>query len=223
MVRDGKAVMRFDPSWEVVATTRPIYPASDLLVQTGMFGADLDFAYRHATPALTAILDSIPSSYHEQASARGMELNIDARVHELKEGDYPATPGGHCDAPAREQEFSESSPLTPVASSIGVNVSSHPLGVSNTIFATRPIEVDDDTMTQRTWDLMDAALGDTEDVHLTQDGQLLTFSCYTPHRVQAAQRDGVRLFVRISQWVKPAGFTPGLSRIEQVYRIHPKV
>lgn len=210
----------FEPEYTVIKKIRGAYPTEALLEQRGMYGADIQFAYEHAGEVLTEILDAIPSSYHEDAAERGMELNIDVRVHELAVGDYPATPGWHCDAPQRETEFSDKGDTTPVANSLVLNVSSNPKGVSNTVFAVGPVSLDNDRMDQSTWREMNKVLGDDfADKHVSGDGEMIMFSCYTPHAIQPTQHDGVRMFVRISQWQKPDGFVPGLAKNEQVYRL----
>lgn len=210
----------FEPDYSVLAQVKGTHPRSLLLKQQGMFGADLNFARFHASPVLDIILDAIPESYHSEAFDNGMELNIDVRVHDLVRGDYPATPGWHCDAPQRETEFSNKGETVPVAQSLVLNVSSNPLGVSNTIFATKPVELDNDLMDQSTWKAMNQLLGDDHpDSEISRDGDFIVFSSYTPHSIQPSQHDGVRMFVRISQWVKPEGFAPGLAKCEQVYRV----
>ena len=210
----------FVPDYEVVAMVEGTRSRGSLLEQRGMYGADLDFAYRYASPTLKDVLNAIPGAYHEDAKKNSMELNIDVRVHELEVGDFPATPGWHCDAPQRETEFSNKGETVPVANSLVVNLSSHPLGVSNTIFATEPVALDNDLMDQSTWADMNQKLGnDFSRFHVSKDGQFIRFSCYTPHAIQPAQHSGVRMFVRISQWRKPEGFVPGLAKTEQVYRV----
>lgn len=209
------------PEFEVVASVQPTWSREELLSQTGFFGADIEFAYRHASRPLRTILDAIPSNYHESAKSRDMELNIDVRIHELLKGDYPASPGWHCDSPQRETAFSDDIDTTPVARSLVANVSSNPFGTSNTIFATEEVWLDDDSMTNSSWRELDDKLSadlSKDFRHFSNDGELVEFSCFSPHCVQPAQGDGVRMFVRISQWVKPDGFSPGLTRSEQVYR-----
>lgn len=209
----------FIPDFQTLATIPGQYPRESLLAQQGMYGADLDFARAHGSQALLDVLGAIPEAYHAEAAERGMELNVDVRVHNLTPGDYPASPGWHCDAPQRETQFSDAQELTAVNRSLVANLSSHPLGVSNTVFATESLTLAHDAMDADTWALMDATLGtDLTGHHHSADGQLVQFSCFSPHCIQPAQRAGVRMFVRISQWVRPPGFTPGLSRWEQVYR-----
>lgn len=208
------------PEYRKVGDVKPTFPDQTLLEQQGMFGADLQFAYDHATEPLKLILDAIPEDYLVQAEATGLELNIDARVHELWVGDYPASPGWHCDAPQRETVFSDKAKTTPVKYSLISNVSSHPDGVSNTVFAKEGVTLQTDTMDYAAWQEMDKHYGtDLSQYVITNDGELLIFSPYTPHCIQPAKNDGVRMFVRISQWKKPEGFTPGLTKSEQVYRM----
>lgn len=211
--------MLFIPDYRTVAVISGTYPAEELLTQKGMFAADLTFAYTHATPVLKTILDCIPASYHQQAAENCMELNIDVRVHELLPGEYPATPGWHCDAPQRETQFVENAATVPVKQSLVVNVSSHSNGVSNTVFATKPVNLPNNRMDYSTWELMNTHYGtDLTPYHVTKDGEYIQFSPYTPHCIQPAQHAGVRMFVRISQWQKPSNHHPGLAKTEQVYR-----
>lgn len=211
--------MLFIPNYKTLQRVPGTYPEEELLKQQGMFAADISFAYQHATSVLKNILDNIPSSYKQQATDSRMELNIDVRVHQLQPREYPSTPGWHCDAPQRETRFSENAPTTPVQQSLVINVSSHPNGVSNTVFAYQPVNLDNNKMDYSTWKLMDSHYGtDLTPYHVSEDGEFVQFSCYTPHCVQPAQNPGTRMFVRISQWVKPENHKPGLAKTEQVYR-----
>ena len=106
--------MLFIPTFQTLTRIPGTYPAETLLTQQGMYAADLQFAYQNATPVLETILNNIPESYHHQAEQNKMELNIDVRVHELLPGEYPATPGWHCDAPQRETQFTENASTVPV-------------------------------------------------------------------------------------------------------------
>lgn len=209
----------FTPEHQVVASINGLWLPDTLLRQQGMYGADIEFAYEHAGAALKHVLKAIPEWYHRGAEDAGLELNIDVRVHELEVGDFPATPGWHCDAPRRETAFSDGLDTVPVQNSIVANVSTHPEGVSNTVFASHPVTLDDDRMDQGTWRAMDTVLGTDLSNHVvSKDGELVMFSCFTPHCIQPAKNAGIRMFVRISQWSKPQGFVPGLTKSEQVYR-----
>ena len=123
--------------------------------------------------------------------------------------------------PLRETSFSDDGEKTPVMRSLVANVSSVPGGVSNTIFATEPLTLNNDTMDYTTWILMNEALRNSRAMEISRDGELVEFSCYTPHCIQPATRDGVRMVTRISLWKRPRGFQPGLTSTEQVYRVAP--
>ncbi len=209
----------FQPEYQTLAKVQGCWPAEDLLKQQGMYGADIKTAYQHATEPLKTILDAIPENYKQETAEKGLELNIDVRVHELQKGDYPASPGWHCDAPQRETSFSDSSDSVEVNKSLVVNLSSNPNGTSNTVFYPKPLTMRINDFNKTTWTEMDKILGTNLDGHhASKDGELVQFSPYAPHCIQPTQNNGVRMFIRISQWEKPEWFTPGLTKTEQVYR-----
>lgn len=186
-------------------------------MQQGMFAADLGFARNHAREPLLEILDALEVVI---SPSKGLSANIDVRVHELARGDYPASPGWHCDAPQREVSFADCSEKIDVSDTILVSVSSRNGGVSNTVIAPHEVLVEDDTMTAATWRELDEAYGLSDDFGTrTKDGQLISLTPYTPHRVEAARCDGVRMFVRCSVWKPPENHRPGISKTEQIYRL----
>jgi hypothetical protein len=193
-----------------------------LLAEQGMFAADERFARKHGGPVTNRVLDAVPDWYREEAASAGLQLNIDVRVHELRKDWFPAAPGWHCDAAVRETAFDDSAEKRVVDKNLVATVSSEEAGVSNTVFLSRSVTLDDVTYEEsvaNNSELLNQALAEVEqqDEVISSDGSIILFDPYTPHRVQAAQRDGTRLFVRISLWVPPTNHQPGLTRSEQVF------
>lgn len=193
-----------------------------LLSQQGMFAADFNFAYNNSIPIVQEMLDAIPDWYHNMASEQGKELNIDIRVHKLEKGDYPASPGWHVDASQRETAFENNAERTDVEASLVGTISSHPDGVSNTVFVQNVINLDEDyeSLTNNNNKLLQEKLeGETMETIRTEDGIWTLFDPYTIHNVESSRNNGVRLFARASIWEKPNGHKPGLTKTEQVYRL----
>jgi hypothetical protein len=187
-----------------------------------MFAADEPFARVHGGPLTTRILDAVPADYRDDAARAGLALNIDARVHDLTVGDFPASPGWHCDSPFREVAFDARAATRAVQRNLIATISTSPHGVSNTLFLDTPVHVESSASAGSfaLWRDVDAHLRCRTDLATTatSDGDLTEFDCHTLHTATPARTDGVRLFVRISLWEPPPGHVPGLSRIEQVYR-----
>lgn len=212
----------FIPMRASVASFLGIAEGEDLLSQQGMYAADFQFALRHSVPVVRDMLDSIPGWYHSLAHEGGKELNIDIRVHDLEVGDYPASPGWHVDAAQREISFENNAKRTDVEASLVGTISTHPDGVSNTVFAQNVVELegDYDSLTANNNRLLQENLvGVDLDAVRTEDGVWTLFDPYTIHNVEPSRNSGVRLFVRVSVWKKPEGHVPGLTRTEQVYRL----
>lgn len=199
--------------------------SDELLSQQGMYAADFTFAYNNSIPVVQEMLESIPQWYHNMASEQGKELNVDIRVHELKVGDYPASPGWHVDASQRETAFQNNADLTDVEASLVGTISTHPEGVSNTIFVQNVIHIDEkyEVLTKDNNKLLQQELiGKDMDIVRTVDGVWTLFDPYTIHNVEKSRNNGVRLFTRVSIWNKPEGHVPGLTKTEQVYRLDQK-
>ena len=187
-----------------------------------MYAASEDFARAHGGPLAHRFLDAIPSDYRQAAAEAGLTLNIDFRVHDLEVGDYPASPGWHCDSPFREIAFDALAPTTAVQRNLVGTISTAGDGVSNTLFLDTPINVDsiEAPGSFALWRMVDRHLGAREDLHTTstRDGEFTEFDCWTLHCAAPALHAGVRMFCRVSMWQPPALHCPGISRIEQVYR-----
>lgn len=168
------------------------------------------------------MLGAIPVWYQRLAVDNGQELNIDVRVHDMRKGDYPASPGWHVDAAQRETGFQDRAGRVDVSHSLVGTVSTSVGGVSNTIFADEDLTLEGEyeELTASNNQLLQERLKGREfSSTQTEDGKWTLFDPYSIHNVQAAKADGVRLFVRVSIWEKPEGHKPGLTRTEQVYSV----
>lgn len=210
------------PKFSTIASFYGLATRSQLLAETGMYAADESFARRHGGAITNRVLDAVPAWYREEAQAVGLELNIDVRIHDLKAGWFPAAPGWHCDAAVRETAFDDAAEKRTVDKNLVACVSTFPTGVSNTVFLGHAITLPgvsyEEAVANNSSMLNEALQGTAPDEEVsTRDGALTLFDPYTPHRVEMAKRDGVRLFMRISLWVPPEGHQPGLTKTEQVF------
>lgn len=118
----------------------------------------------------------------------------------------------------KEISFENNAKRTDVEASLVGTISTHPDGVSNTVFAQNVVELegDYDSLTANNNRLLQENLvGVDLDAVRTEDGVWTLFD----HNVEPSRNSGVRLFVRGSVWKKPEGHVPGLTRTEQVYRL----
>lgn len=218
----GHETTTFTPNFSAIASFPAHATAQRLLAQRGFYAADLGFAYAHAGAELRAMLDAIPDWYRALAAENVQELNIDVRVHQMRRGDYPASPGWHVDAAQRETDFEEMAGRVDVSHSLVGTMSTSSRGVSNTIFVRDEISLDgayEELTAANNALLQEELAGKNFKVVATEDGQWTLFDPYSIHNVQAAKVDGVRLFVRVSIWSKPEGHSPGLTKTEQVYSV----
>lgn len=192
-----------------------------ILNEPGIFAASPAFAYEHGGPLTRYLLGAIPSGYLEYAERNGLELNIDIRSHWMLTGEYPASPGYHCDAAQRETVFDAGANTVEVKRSLVGTISSSPLGVSNTQFVTVPFTLESEHD-------VNAELWKELDVHIRQqrypteqvpDGIFTEFTEWTPHTAAPAMRSGARLFMRVSCWTPPPGHEAGIAKTQQVYVI----
>lgn len=213
---------RFVANYGPVASFDGRATRAELLREQGMFAASETFARTHGGPVTRRILDAVPEDYRQAAQAAGLELNIDIRVHDLAVGDYPASPGWHCDSPFRETAFDAYAATQAVQRNLIATISTDPEGVSNTEFLDDPLAYESDAPAGSfdLWRELNTHIESLprRDTTTTTDGTLTEFDCYTLHRATSARRPGVRLFCRISLWTPPDGHVPGLTTSEQVYR-----
>lgn len=223
MVSAAKVVEHeFTPNYGPVATFDGFATAEVLLAEQGMFAASEDFVRAHGGPLARRFMDAVPEDYRQAAVSAGLELNVDLRVHELDVGDFPASPGWHCDSPFREVAFDARAQTRAVQRNLVGTISTDHVGVSNTEFLDEPVTLFSDAEAGSfvLWREVDAHVGQRleRETTRTRDGELTEFDCATLHRATAAQVAGVRMFCRVSLWEPPPGHRPGLTSIEQVYR-----
>jgi hypothetical protein len=218
--------IEFTPSFSVVATFDATYDRADFAGERSMYACSPDYVRTHGGDIARLAIDSIPDRYLSGADARGMYPNVDIRVHHLDTGDFPASPGWHCDSPLRELHFGQrSGARVPVEQSLIATASTNPHGVSNTQFLTRPYSMNlTPTGEEFTlWQHVDRHIGEpTPDALFnSRDGQLIQFDTHTLHRAMPATRTGIRLFIRVSLWAINDKHQGNLAKFEQVYRRTP--
>ena len=218
--------IEFTPNFSVAGTFHATYDRADFAGERSMYACSLEYVRRHGGDIARLAIDSIPEEYLRGAEARGLYPNVDIRVHDLDVGDFPASPGWHCDSALRELHFGQrSGARVPVEQSLIATASTNPHGVSNTQFLTRPCSMhltptgDDFTL----WRHVDRHIGEpTPDALFTsRDGQLIQFDTQTLHRAMPATRTGIRLFMRVSLWATKDNHQGNLAKFEQVYRRIP--
>ena len=195
----------------------------DLEKEVGVFASDLDFVRAHCGPLALRFLDAVPATYHAFADASGLVANCDIRLHYLQVGQYPASPGWHCDAAIRETVFDATAPTVPVSNNLIATISSSKEGVSNTEFSLAELSIDSEHVYGNDpllWEEVDARYAAAPPRTLsTKDGILYGFDGYSLHRAAAAKASGWRLFFRMSLWHPPTGHVPGVSSSEQIYNL----
>jgi hypothetical protein len=215
--------IEFTPNLSIAGTFHATYDPADFAGERGMYACSPDYVRKHGGEIARLAIDSIPDRYLNGADARGMYPNIDIRVHHLDAGDYPASPGWHCDSALRELHFGQrSGARVPVEQTLVATASTNPHGISNTQFLTRPCSIhlapaDDE---YRLWQHVDHRVGEpTPDALFnSRDGQIIQFDTHTLHRVMPATRAGIRLFMRVSLWGISDEHRGNLAKFEQVYR-----
>lgn len=213
----------FTPAYASVASFDGYAERDVLLAEQGMFAASETFVRTHGGPLAHRLMDAVPDDYRQAAAEAGLELNVDLRVHDLSPGEFPASPGWHCDSPFREVAFDSRAQTQAVQRNLVATISTHRDGVSNTEFLSTPCTVVSaaEPGTPALWVDANAHVeaGSGWSMTQTTDGVWTEFDCSTLHRATAAARQGVRMFARVSLWVPPQEHRPGLTSIEQVYRL----
>ena len=212
----------FNPEFEQFAKVPGVREIGVLAAEQGMYSASLPFVRQHGGPIVREILDTIPSSYYQEAQELGLYPSCDVRIHRLYPGMYPAIPGWHCDGEFRETYFGQPDlDRIPVSKHIICTVSSNEDGVSNTQFLTQPFTAyvpnvsNEVTLWSQVHEQVEALRPKT--VLDTQDGEIMLFSARTLHRAMPCKVRGWRLFFRMSMWHKPNLGEGQLARQEQVY------
>jgi hypothetical protein len=199
----------------------PLVGLQDLLSETSLLDCSEATAYKHGGPLTKHALAQINQLYSHQiqhAKDKGLSAVIDAYVHRLQPGQYPMSPGWHC--PCVPKRMYNGQPnfdlILPEQFNVGVTLSSEARGVSNSEFVQTIIK-------PKIWD-KDDVFGDLnvqvdkihpETMH-AKDGQFTWTVPRTIMRSCPARVRGVRLFVRLSMFPKPALFN-AVGVPEQVF------
>lgn len=201
------------------------FSIEDFKQEQSFYAASPKFVKTYGGKIAQFLLDHIPEEYLKLSSA---PLNIDFRVHDLQKGEYPASPGWHCDESLREHFFGQTQEeKTPVFHSLIVMLSSHKKGVSNTEFIKKPSHICLDNIQnlqgQEIWNYVDKEINKRNDIKTLKikDGEYTLFSPNNLHRVSEAHNDGIRCFMRISFWNyhnKNDDMYGTLSSFEQIYK-----
>jgi hypothetical protein len=215
--------IEFTPNFSVVSTFHATYDLADFAGERSMYACSLAYVRKHGGDIARLAIDSIPDEYLSGADARGMYPNVDIRVHHLEVGDFPASPGWHCDSALRELHFGQrSGARVPVEQSLVCTASTNPRGVSNTQFLTRPCAMHLTPTDEEfeLWRQVDRHVGEPppDAVFNSRDGQIIQFDTQTLHRVMATTRAGIRLFMRVSLWGISDKHRGNLAKFEQVYK-----
>ncbi|MBA3846017.1 MAG: hypothetical protein H0X45_05170 [Planctomycetes bacterium] len=212
----------FRPDYRQVAEVQPTHTLAELEREVGVYAASPEFARAHGGPILRGILDAVPSAFFVDTAARGMHAIVDARIHRLYPGQFPAVPGWHCDASFRaDYQAQPDLDLTPDTSHILCCVSSQPGGVSNTEFIDEAIAmtIADPGSESTLWQQVHREIQSrTRRSTTIGDGRLILFSSWTLHRPTRARIRGWRMFFRLSMHHRPPLGDGGLiSKQEMVY------
>jgi hypothetical protein len=218
--------IEFTPNLSAVGTFRATYDRADFAGERSMYACSLDYVRTHGGDIARLAIDSIPDGYLSGADARGMYPNVDIRVQHLDAGDFPASPGWHCDSALRELHFGQGpGARVPVEQSLIGTASTNAHGVSNTQFLTRPCRMHLTPTGDefRLWQQVDRHIGEptSDALFNSRDGQIIQFDTQTLHRAMPATRAGIRLFMRVSLWGISDENRGNLAKFEQVYRRPP--
>ena len=189
---------RFEPNYEPAAEFSGLASSEELSEEVGVYAASVPFVVANCGPLAQRFISAVPDWYVELAEGSGLVANCDIRLHSLLEGQYPASPGWHCDAAIRETRFSSDSGGHRVDHNLIGCISSSPGGVSNTEFLDSVFEIETDAVYgngAELWGEVDRELNSQPTkVGDTRDGVLYGFDPWTLHRVAPARVAGFRLF-----------------------------
>lgn len=172
-------------------------------------------------PLAKYICSSIMHQYKEdisRAEKEGLSAIVDTSIQKLLPGQYPETPGWHCDGVPRHPYDGRPSfgAISPAAFSVMVSLSSEPMGVSNTEFvmdAVKPKIWDEDNIFR---DLNEQVCRIAPRVATFPDGTFIKYTPKTIHRAVATHRRGWRFWMRFSMCIKPP-ITNTVGNPQQIY------
>lgn len=193
----------------------------DLLDEKGLLDCCEATAAKHAGPLTRLALQQMMEHYERPirlAKEAGLSAVVEAHVHRLMPGHYPATPGWHCSGVPRRAYTGQPcfDLIVSEQFSVSVTLSSEPKGVSHTEYVSNNIK-------PRIWErdyIFEDLNVQVEKIHpetvFGKDGYFTWFNPKTILRSSPAKKRGVRLFVRLSMFPKPAMFN-AVGSPEQVF------
>jgi len=215
---------KFNPNYKVIDRFPGLVSIADLEAERAIYSATPAFINKHGGPLTNQILRRVPEWFFAKAEEAKLYTIIEARIHRLYPGDFPAVPGWHCDGDYREDYYAQPDRArTAVHDHITATISTHPDGVSNTQFLAEPItaKVGDPTPERTFWAQVHEQVEAQRprQVYDSKDGELICFDSWTLHRTMPARVRGWRLFFRISMYHKPGLGDGMITKQEQVYRL----
>lgn len=199
----------------------PVVGLQDLLAEISLIDCCEKTAIAKAGPLTLHALNQIADLYEmpiRHAREKGLSSVIEAHVHRLLPGQYPATPGWQCSGVPRRMYNGQPcfDLIQPEQFSVTVTLSSEARGVSNTEYVNhnlKPKIWDKDNVYKDLDIQVEKMHPDT--VH-GRDGVYAWCSPKTIQRPGVCKSRGVRLWVRMSMFPKPALFN-AVGVPEQVY------
>lgn len=160
------------------------------------FRASPEYVYRLGGPLYRRILDAAPLVRHRRFTS------IDSRIHMLMPGFWPCIPGWHCDdfhRPDGNQPDLRALEAQPI-----FNALHHAIVLGDTApteFAVEPFEIDDSLLrSSRVYHACNELLERKPPAsRRIVPGEFASFDSLVWHRGTRAEKQGWRLFVRISQ------------------------
>lgn len=195
---------------------------ADISQEKGIFSCSPDWVVENGTPLIKAMTEEIIADIEtHQSMAPDHYPVIDVRVQRLMPGMYPSIPGWHCDAIPRDSYYGQ-----PDFTQVNKNVrhivgtfSTHPHGVSNTIFLDGDQEVDLDPELGSIYNQMHNELEGSDNLSTLRldDSIWEIFDSLSAHKAAPTINRGWRIFYRASMLLTPALNDPSLKNFEQVY------
>jgi hypothetical protein len=210
----------FKPNFSIVAEFPKVFSIAEIEKEVRVCSATPEFVKKKCGLIANMILSQVPDWYYEEADKLKLYPRCDVRIHRLYPTDYPARPEWHCDGEFREIRSSQPDKIH---KHLTATVSSHEGGVSSTEFLNQYFEFRPNEMIpdHDLWHRVNKALEGVKDkeVHIAEDGQLISFDSWTLHRAAPAKTKGWRLFFRLSMRPEPTLEDGGMiSKHDRVYK-----
>ena len=208
--------MKFRPDYMFLRNNVSVVSKEDLKKEPMLYSASLDFARKNGGALTNKILDRIDSSlardiaYHAN---KGYHPVIDTKVVMLKKGWYPSIPGWHCDNVPRGENGQPD--MTQLYDQVYHYICNY--STDNNLCPTEILRTEEnvDIIKSQVWKSVDSGI--REKLALAapsfkdhamkvqvRSGQIVRFSRQTLHNCSPANKDGWRMFFRLSFMATPA-------------------